>query len=244
MAPNHKDIFPASSFTTFTLFGIPFGSRFWAFQQMGLARSGLNKTKGLLFYKLLGTGSGPGFSLQPDLGRYGLLAVWQDDHFAEDFFENSDAINSYREKNCEIWNCSLLAKSSHGLWSGINPFSIRERDQNEHSSSVAILTRASIRPGKLLRFWQHVPETSQAIATASGLLKSIGVGEAPFLRQATVSFWEDMESAEKFAYKNDVHKAVIKKTREENWYAEELFARFSVLDSWGTWNGINPLTDK
>ena len=184
------------------------------------------------------------FSLKPDFGRYGLIAVWKKEHFAKDFFDNSSVVSSYRQKKCEVWNCSLLAKSAHGLWSGVNPFPIWERNHDEQSSPVAILTRASIRPSKLLRFWQHAPETSQAIGSASGLLKSIGVGEAPFLRQATMSFWKDMESAEKFAYTNAVHKAVIKKTREENWYAEELFARFSILDSWGTWNGSNPLTDK
>jgi hypothetical protein len=40
------------------------------------------------------------------------------------------------------------------------------------------------------------------------------------------------------------HSEVVKKTRTENWYSEDLFVRFSIKDSFGTINGINPLTIK
>jgi hypothetical protein len=44
-----------------------------------------------------------------------------------------------------------------------------------------------------------------------------------------------------FAYRNDVHRTVIQRTRAERWYAEELFARFVPLRSTGQWNGVDPL---
>ena len=46
---------------------------------------------------------------------------------------------------------------------------------------------------------------------------------------------------EDFAYSNEHHQRVIRRTREENWYHEELFARFQPLKSGGQWNGRNPL---
>jgi hypothetical protein len=37
---------------------------------------------------------------------------------------------------------------------------------------------------------------------------------------------------------------VIKKTRNEDWYSEELFARFKIISGTGTLNGIDPLSSK
>jgi len=44
-----------------------------------------------------------------------------------------------------------------------------------------------------------------------------------------------------YAYKTAHHQQVIKKTRADSWYSEELFARFEVLSVAGTWKGQNPL---
>jgi len=45
---------------------------------MYLAAKLMNKTSGLDFYKLLGTGSGAGFSLYPDFSTYSILCIWKD----------------------------------------------------------------------------------------------------------------------------------------------------------------------
>jgi hypothetical protein len=53
---------------------------------------------------------------------------------------------------------------------------------------------------------------------------------------ATFSLWKDFESVKQFAYKaNSIRKP--SKTREYEWYSEELFSRFQPYKSSGTWEG-------
>jgi len=65
----------------------------------------------------------------------------------------------------------------------------------------------------------------------------VGIGENPFLDQATFSIWESPEAMKKYAYQSFDHSDVIKLTRDRKWYSEELFARFAILESTGTLNG-------
>ena len=56
---------------------------------MNLAFDAINKTAGLSFFKLLGTGSGEGFSLYPDFSTYAILCVWEKESYAKAFIENN-----------------------------------------------------------------------------------------------------------------------------------------------------------
>jgi len=58
--------------------------------------------------------------------------------------------------------------------------------------------------------------------------RAVGIGEAPVGLQGTFSVWRDAAALKTFAYDGDTHAAVIARTRETGWYAEELFARFAV----------------
>ena len=57
--------------TSLTLFNFD-KNKWWAFKQMGLHRSHFLDITGLQFYKMLGTGSSPGFSMYPDFSTYAL----------------------------------------------------------------------------------------------------------------------------------------------------------------------------
>ena len=106
---------------------------------------------------------------------------------------------------------------------------------------VAVLTRASIRWRKAPRFWQFVEPTSAALAQVAGVRAAIGLGELPFVRQATFSVWESVKAMQDYAYKDVRHREVIQLTHREKWYGEEMFARFRVLGSTGTLDGRDPL---
>jgi hypothetical protein len=62
------------------------------------------------------------------------------------------------------------------------------------------------------------------------VLTSVGIGEVPFIKQATFSIWESKEQMRSFAYKLPLHKEVIKKTHQEKWYSEDMFTRFKVIE--------------
>ncbi len=194
----------------------------------------------------MGAGNGQGFSIMPDFGRYALMAVWENKDASDRFFSEDPLYTKYQVKAYEIWTAYLDPLSAHGLWSKENPFengtNKLANEKEGRQEPVAILTRAAIRTSKLYQFWKNVPATSEAIANAEGLIASIGVGEWPIVRQATLSLWENMEFAKKFAYQDKVHAAVIKKTREQHWYKEEMFARFSIKGATGFWNGNEPVS--
>lgn len=229
-----------ASLTTVTIFGLQPGNIRWGLAQMGIIPQKLKTVPGLKFSKMLGSGQGLGFSLKPNFNRYGLLCVWENAAAAQTFFTGNLPFLNYLEHTTEHWTIWLQPLQAHGLWDGINPFSGGDKAV-EASGPVAALTRATIRVKALPSFWKHVPQTSQALKEAEGLLSSIGLGELPFIRQATFSVWENAEALKNYAYKNVRHKEVIRRTREENWYKEELFARFVPLKTEGNWNGINPV---
>lgn len=206
---------------------------------MAFARPQLARIPGIRFWKLLGSGHGSGFSLRPNWARYGLLAVWENADAVERFFSHSALMQAYRRHADEIWTVRLQPLEVHGRWSGMNPFF--PLAPLKKIGPIAVLTRATIRPNRLRAFWSAVPATSQAIAHAAGLLASVGLGEAPFFRQATFSLWRNVGDMETFAFRTTAHREAMRRTRAENWYCEELFARFAPVASEGTWNGRDPL---
>ena len=196
---------------------------------MGVGFPFLQNVPGLSFFKLLGTGAGQGFSLTPDFSTYALLTVWEDQDSADHFYQNNVLIKSYQEKASDIRRLSLTNTASHGLWSGLNPF-VSTKNQHLKTSPVAIITRATLRPQRLLSFWRAVPKASKAIETAQGVRYYKGIGEWPFIQQATISIWNSMEEVMQFAYKDNAHKQIVKQTKKVRWYKEDLFARFLVIN--------------
>ncbi|MCX6209387.1 MAG: spheroidene monooxygenase, partial [Bacteroidetes bacterium] len=131
---------------------------------------------------------------------------------------------------CTTKTFVLKPISSKGTWDGKLCFENLPQIENNISGKIAVLTRATIRLRKAKQFWRNVPLVNHQIKNTKGLVASYGIGEVPFLKQATLSIWENIDAMKTFAYKMKEHKDVITKTRKEDWYSEEMFARFEVID--------------
>ena len=206
---------------------------------MAADRPALRRAPGLRFAKLLGTGSGRTFTVRDaDPRRWALLAVW-DDAAAADAFERGPTVARWRRRADEEWTARLRPLAARGRWAGREPFG-RPRPQR-WDGPVAAVTRARLVPGKALRFWRAVPPVSADLHAGPGLRFALGIGEAPVGLQGTFSVWESAATLNSFAYDRPAHAAVVRRTAEEGWYAEELFARFAVLSAEGTVRGRDPL---
>ncbi len=219
-----------SPLTTLTVFSFPPGRWFWAFSQMAFARPLLAGIDGLRFRKLMGTGRGLGFTRLPDWSRYALLGVWEEERHARTFLDDSRFMGRYRKQATDVSTILLRTVSAHGSWDGCNPFLPALEDGQGADGSLAVLTRATIRPGRLREFWSMVEPVGARLRNATGLLASVGIGEAPLIRQATFSLWESRQAMQAFAYGSPEHREVVRRTRAERWYRNDLFARFQVVE--------------
>lgn len=214
-------------------------ARLWAFAMMGLARGSMSRVPGIGFWKLCGSGSGEGFTPIPNTAVYAILATWPDMETARSQLGSAQVFAKYRAKSAEHWTVFLSANSARGAWAGKAPFKVSNKEQ---SGALAVLTRATIKPGILARFWGRVPDISRVIGKDPNVAFKIGIGEVPWFHQVTFSIWPDADRMAAFA-RTGHHAEAIKAVREEGWFREELYARFDVLSDSGSWNGTSPLAE-
>ena len=150
-------------------------SRLWAFVMMGLARPAMARIPGIGFWKLCGSGSDEGFTPIPNTAVYAILATWPDEQSAR--AGTSSAIyERYRAQSEESWTLFMSADTVRGAWSGKSPFIATEQ---AHEGPMVALTRATIKPSILARFWRRVPDISKVIGQDPNVIFKIGVGEVP-----------------------------------------------------------------
>ncbi|MGR3514625.1 MAG: spheroidene monooxygenase [Paracoccaceae bacterium] len=231
---------PAIQTVTLTLYRFDtVAARLWAFAMMAFARRHLARVPGLTFHKLCGSGTGEGFTPKPNVGVYGILCVWPDEETAQTTLHAAPIFQRYRSKAVEAWTIFMTPVSTWGAWSGVAPFEVQ---QPGYQGPLAALTRATLRPHALFRFWRRVPDISRVIGQDDNVAFKIGIGEVPLLHQVTFSIWPDTATMAAFARdKTGPHAQAIQAVRDGNWFREELYARFRILRDEGTWNGQSPL---
>ena len=101
---------------------------------------------------------------------------------------------------------------------------------------MAALTRASIRPSRALDFWRHAPASQRSVETADGCRLAVGLGEAPLLRQATISLWDSAQAMDAFAHTGAHRQATLASQRGQH-FSESMFIRFVPIAVQGVWKG-------
>ncbi|TKK70829.1 spheroidene monooxygenase [Ilyomonas limi] len=215
---------------------------FFGFLSMAFFRIFLLKNKTIPFYKLMGCGKNGTFDIRPDVQQWAVLIT------TNELFTNYQSLYGrfiaawWKRFHCELFTVVLQPTEGHGLWDGKMPFGNLPKQTSE-DGITAVLTRATIRPSRLKAFWQNVSTAGAHLQEAEGFIMSVGIGEVPWIKQATFSIWQNKQLMKQYAYGTMQHATVIAKTRKEKWYSEELFVRFKVVQTTGTINGINPLKE-
>lgn len=217
----------------------PFG-----FLSMAVFHMFLRRNKNIVFYKLLGSGKNGTFDVRPDLRQWAILSVFKNDvsqPVTVDELYGKFIARWWQRYQCEIMTIALEPIEGHGKWDGSECFGSLPKI-SDYDGLIAVLTRASIRLSKAKSFWKNVSGAAHAVHQSSGFITSFGIGEVPWIKQATFSVWQSKEVMKSYAYKQRAHQQVIQKTRKENWYSEEMFIRFKILWTSGALNGKNEIS--
>ena len=199
----------------------------------------------------MGSGKNGSFDKRPDWQQWSLLTVFKKG-VINPSTSNPEMMSALygsfiskwiRRFSCETWTVLLEPIEGHGTWDGKRVFGDFPK-QSAHEGPIAILTRATIRLSRLNHFWKHVDAVSLEMARAKGFIASLGIGEIPWIKQATFSIWQSREDMVNFAYGMKGHQEVIRLTRKEKWYSEDMFTRFRIIGCTGTMKGMNPLEGK
>lgn len=204
---------------------------------MAFARRPLSKTPDIEFWKLCGSGVGEGFTPTTFPSVIAILATWPSTDVAKERIKYSSVFQRYRNRSQEDWSIFLTPRASRGEWSGQSPF---RPEASQTDGPLAALTRASIKPQILRRFWERVPDISERIGQDENVAFKIGIGEIPMLHQVTFSIWPTEDSMAQFA-RTGAHAEAIRAVRTEGWFREELYARFEIQSDIGSWGGTSPL---
>lgn len=227
---------PVPALVTLHLWRVPTARVPAALLRMATERGRARRTPGVGFAKLLGTGDGRTFTVRDsDPTRWAAITTWTSAAAAEHYAVAGrwDAIAS------ETWRVDLTPISSRGQWSGRTPFG--DPTPRRVAGPVVAITRARLATRKAASFWKAVPPVSAELHRSPGLLAAVGIGEAPIGLQGTFSLWRDGDALRDFAHRGPQHADAIRRTATEGWYAEELFARFTVERCEGAWGGGSPV---
>lgn len=223
----------AGSFAVLLLVDYCAAGRPWGWARMVLGQRPLRGVPGLRFAKVLGSGHEGGFGLRPSGSRQGLFCVFVDEAAARAFAADSPVVAAYRAHARECCIALLRATSCKGAWDGA---ALQPAGELPAGGPVVALTRASIRPRRLAAFWRQSPPSEASLAAAPGCRLSVGLGEAPLLRQCTVSLWDSVAAMDAYA-RSGAHLQAIRTAYAGDFFAESMFVRFALLSLQGRWKG-------
>jgi len=208
-------------------------SRLWGWSRIVRGPRALQRVPGLLFSKVLGSGYEGGFDLRPSPSRQGVFGLFESEQTAHNFLAQSPLVHAYQERSQEFCWATLKTFSCRGSWDGM---SLQANAEPPIHGPVAALTRASIKFSKARAFWRHAPASQNSLESVDGCQLAVGLGEAPFFRQATFSIWDSVTDMNAYA-RTGSHLEAIQAAQKNGYFSESMFARFVPLKVHGQWRG-------
>ena len=206
----------------------------WAVAQLVRGPRRWQLAPGVRFARVLGSGQAGGFGLRPGLDHQGVFLMFDELAQALAFVSNSPLLAAYRERAEQCLVAVLQASSARGFWGGQAMRAIVPAPGA--GEPVLALTRASIRPSQAWRFWRHSPPSEASLAASPGCRLAAGLGEAPVLRQATLSLWDHTAAMNAYA-RQGAHQRAIEASYREGYFSEWMFVRFVPWLMQGRWGG-------
>lgn len=205
----------------------------WGLSRLVRGERALAGVPGLRFARVLGSGRDGGFGLAPSLDTQGLIAFFDDEADAR-AFAGSALVAAYRERAQASLQALLRATSCRGSWGGVSLAVTASTPPPD--APMASLTRASIRARHAPAFWRHAPAAQDGVRNAPGCRLAVGLGEAPLLRQATFSLWDNAAAMDAYA-RSGAHQRAIDGAWQHGWFSESMFVRFAAIELAGQWQG-------
>lgn len=205
----------------------------WGWNRIAFGRWTTGLVPGMQFSKVMGSGQNGGFGLVPSPSHQGMFCIFDSEQSARDFLERAELVIQYRERSSELFTAMLRVGSSRGSWDGV---ALEADVVLPDNGPIAALTRASIRPAAATAFWRRAPATQKSLHQAEGCRLAIGLGEAPLLRQATFSIWQDTAAMNAYA-RTGAHMDAIRAAQDQRFFSESMFVRFAPVEFSGSWQG-------
>lgn len=170
---------------------------------------------------------------RPQLGRVGLIAVWNDDDALDSFLEGHPwgAADDRYEVRLEL-------VQAVGSWSAAPELALMGEPM-QSGDPVGVLTLGRLKVSEAPRFFQATARAEKSLLQHPGLLASTGLARPPFL--STFSLWRTVEGMTDYAYRSGGHKEAVKRQHTKSFHHESIFIRLRPYRATGVWNGVDPL---
>ncbi|WP_408595668.1 hypothetical protein [Limnohabitans sp.] len=210
----------------------------WGWLRLVAGSAPYKEVPGLTSVKVMGSGHGGGFGLRPSATHQGLICTFTHFELAMQFLASS-WVQAYRDRARELWSGVLGVQSARGQWDKQAWLATAPDALDGPVASqgpFAVLTRASIVPTKAMAFWRYAPAAQAGLSQSEGCLLSMGLGEAPLVRQCTFSLWQNQAAMLQYAHQG-AHQLASAAAYKHQFFSESMFVRMQVLHMSGVWQG-------
>lgn len=174
---------------------------------------------------------------RPDLGRVGLIAMWDDDRALDDFLLR----HPLAQQLSHGWRVRLQPTRIFGAWPPMAGL-LKHEEPMDDDEPAAVLTIGRLRLSQTVRFLRASAAAEALALDDPSLLASTGLARPPAL-VATFSLWRSTAAMRAYA-QGSVHAghlAAIQAHAAQPFHHESAFIRFRPYASEGNWDGGDPL---